>query len=200
MLAALTVAAQAKLVGPDYYKTLTAEAAATSEALRVSVTTSLNGAPEPARILVFNQKGGKLAEKDAAKENPAVFKLARGADYRIEASFPRLTNSRSVAISKLSRDLAVSINLEYYHVLVRSRRNGADDYRAAATVRVYTQRDQAHPLNTGHTDGYSPTDFFLEAHKRYVFAIRYDDAEISANLNGKLLYDLSKDTALTFDY
>ncbi len=201
IIAIFASSAQAVLVGPDYYKTPTAEAGkATSETFTVSIKTTLNGKPEPATVKMLDPKHKAAGEWDTSKGQPAVFKLKGGQDYRAEAFFLRLNNNSSAKIKSLSRNVNLTINLEYYNVSVASEHNGRSDRPAAGTIRVYFQRDPAHQIAVQHTDGYVPAVFLLEAHKRYVIAIRYDDSNVSANLNGKMLYDLAGDTKVTFDF
>jgi hypothetical protein len=169
----------------------------------VLVSAKLNNQPEEAKIRIYQSsaKGAILAaEGDTSKGQPVKFKLLENNTYRIEAFFPSVNNVASRVIKKLSKDISVDLNLEYYNVRVGSLYNNRQDQSAAANIKIYDRGDQAHSLAAKHTDGYVPATFFLQAHKSYVIAISYDDKNVSANPNGKVIYDLNKDTSVVFNY
>jgi len=178
-------------------------APAPAKKFNVLVNATLNNQPEDVKIKIYKSspKGAILAaEGDTSKGQPVRFKLLEKSIYRIEAFFLKVNNTASKVIKNLSKDATVDLNLEYYNVQVSSLYKNASDRAAAANIKIYDRGDQAHSLATKYTDGYVPAAFFLQAHKSYVVAISYDNKNISANANGKVIYNLNKDTSVVFNY
>jgi hypothetical protein len=169
----------------------------------IQVTATITSRPEKARIRAYqispppDEKEIQVGEVTSG-DGRARFTLDAYRPYRLEAFFPRLNDTASERIDSLSEDTGITLNLDYYHITVSSTYKKAQDLKAAAKIVVYDREYQARALASARTDSYSPADFFLPAHKAYVVRIVYDNRS-TANFNGKVLYDLSKDTALTFN-
>jgi hypothetical protein len=182
-------------------KQTTAEAPA--KKFTVLVNAMLNNQPEDVKIKIYKSspRGAILAaEGDTSKGQPVKFKLLEKSVYRIEAFFPKVEDTAKKIVKDLKADTAVNLNLEYYNINVTSLYNNASDRSAAATIRIAARSNQARTIATGHTDSYAPATFFLPAHQSYVVGIKYDDSTITANPNGKVIYDLKSDASVVFNY
>jgi len=176
---------------------------APAKKFNVSVNATLNNQPKNVAIKIYQRsaKGMMLvAEADTSKGQPVKFKLTGNSNYRIEAFFSDVNDTAVGILKNLSKDATVNLNLEYYNVSVSSLYNNAADPSAAAAIRIAARSNQARTIASGHTDSYTPATFFLPARKSYVVGIKYDDANITANPNGKVIYDLKSNSSVVFNY